>query len=78
MPITHRFQLTKVMHQFQTDKLFVAALKDVRLGMYSSESGTFISQLARELAPQLVKSAMHIFSKMNARLLLVRRLVFHP
>ena len=41
--ITRRFQLTKVMHQSENDKLFVAALKDVRLGMCLSESGTFIS-----------------------------------
>ena len=61
--ITHRFQLTKVMRQSETDKLFVAAQKDVRLGMCSSESGTFISQLARDPAPQLANDATHIFSK---------------
>ena len=49
------------MCQSETDKMFVAALKDVRLGMCSSESGTFISQLARELALQLANNATQIF-----------------
>lgn len=59
--ITHRFELTKVLRQSEADKMFVAALKDLRLGKCSEESSNCMAQLSRALEPRLDEDATHIF-----------------
>jgi len=61
--ITHRFELTKVLRQSETDKMFIAAVNDLRVGNCTRETADFIKQLSRELEPQVAKDAIHIFFK---------------
>ena len=61
--ITHRFELTKFLRQSKADKMFVAALKDLRLGKCSEETANCMAQLSRALEPRLDDSATHIFFK---------------
>ena len=66
--ITHQFELTKVLRQSEADKMFVAALKDLRLGKCSEETSNFMAQLSRGLEPRLAEDATHIFFKRNGPL----------
>ena len=68
----HRFQLTKILRQSEHNKLFLAALSDVRLGVCSNETAAFIDRLSRDLSPHLKLAATHIFFKKNAVLLFNR------
>ena len=70
--VPHRFQLTKVMRQSESNKLFLDALSDVRLGVCSNETAVFIEKLSRELSPRLKIAATHIFFKKNAVMLFNR------
>ena len=70
--ITHRFELTKVLRQSEADKMFVAALKDLRLGKYSRATSNCMAQLSRALEPRLAEDATHIFFKRNGALLFNR------
>ena len=70
--ITHQFQLAKVLRQSEADKMFVAALKDLRLGKCSEETSNFMAQLSRGLEPRLAEDATHIFFKRNGALLFNR------
>lgn len=70
--ITHRFELTKVLRQSEADKMFVAALKDLRLGKCSEESCNCMAQLSRALEPRLDEDATDIFFKRNGALLFNR------
>ena len=70
--VPHCFQLTKVMRQSESNKLFLNALSDVRLGVCSNETAVFIEKLSRELSPQLKIAATHIFFKKNAVMLFNR------
>ena len=70
--ITHQFQLTKVLRQPEADKMFVAALKDLRLGKCSEETCNFMAQLSRGLEPRLAEDATHIFFKIKGALLFNR------
>ena len=42
--VPHRFRLTKVMRQSESNKLFLDALSDVRLGVCSNETAVFIEK----------------------------------
>ena len=65
--ITHRFQLTKVLRQWDTvNTMFKKCLSDVRLGTCSQETAAFIEKLSRSLDPQLKSVATHIFFKKNS------------
>ena len=70
--IAHRFELTKVLRQSDGDKIFAAALKDLRYGKCSQETADCMEQLSRELEPGLAENATHIFFKRNGALLFNR------
>ena len=69
--IAHRFELTKVLRQSEADKMFVAALKDLRLGKCSEETSNCMAQLSRALENEM---GTHIFFKRNGALLFVNSL----
>ena len=64
--ITHRFQLTKVLRQSDTNTMFMNCLSDVRLGTCSIKTAPFIEKLSRSLEPQSERVATHIFFKKNS------------
>lgn len=70
--IPHRFQLTKLLRQSESNKSFLKALSDVRFGQCSDESVRFIGTLSRGLDANLDNIATHIFFKKNAVLLFNR------
>ena len=59
--VTHRLQLTKVIRQSEADKQFLAALKDIRLGLCHNDTAAFIANLKRDLPLDVNDSAVHIF-----------------
>ena len=68
----HRFQLTKLLRQSESNKQFPKAVSEVRLGICSEETETFIGALSRNLDSQLAQIATHIFFKKNAVLMFNR------
>ena len=64
--IPHRFQLTKLLRQLESNKSFLNALSDVRFGQWSDESAPFIATLSRNLDAKLDEIATHIFFKNNS------------
>ena len=59
--ISHRFALTKLMHQSEKDQRFLKVLADIRLGLCSMESEEYLCSLKRTLPAVLEQSATHIF-----------------
>ncbi len=70
--IPHRFQLTELLRQSESNKSFLNALSDVRFGQCSDESARFIGTLSRSLDAKLDEIATHIFFRKNAVLLFNR------
>lgn len=61
LAISHRFALTKVMHQSENDKLLLNTLSEKRLSQCSKDSEEYLCSLKRNLPANLAQSAMHIF-----------------
>ena len=61
LAISHRFALTKLMHQSENDQRFLKVLADIRLGLCSMESEEYLCSLKRTLPAVLEQSATHIF-----------------
>ena len=70
--VPHRFQLTKLLRQSESNKQFLKAVSEVRFGICSEETETFIGTLSRNLDSQLAQIATHIFFKKNAVLMFNR------
>lgn len=70
--VPHRFQLTKLLRQSESNKQFLKAVSEIRLGICSEETKTFIGTLSRNLDSQLARIATHIFFKKNAVLMFNR------
>ena len=66
--ITHRLQLTKVIRQSEADKQFLAALKDIRLGLRHNGTTAFIVNLKCDLPLDANDNAVHILFKRNSAL----------
>lgn len=58
--ITHRFELTKVMQQYEMDKMFISVVSEFRIGRCSQATANF---------PQVAENATSIFFKRNGALL---------
>lgn len=59
--ISHRIQLTTVMRQNKSEREFLSALNQVRLGVCSDETDSFLISLARPLSYEDDHNALHIF-----------------
>ena len=73
--VPHRFQLTKLLRQLESNKQFLKVVSEIRLGICSEETETFIGTLSRNLDSQLACIATHIFFKKNAVLMFNRSCV---
>ena len=61
--VSHCFQLTKVLHQFEENVLLLHALSEVRLGICSEETAQYIQHLSRNIQPELETIATHFFQE---------------
>lgn len=59
--ISHRVQLTTVMRQNKSEREFLSALSQVRIGVCSDETDSFLTSLARPLSCEDAHNALHIF-----------------
>ena len=74
--IPRRFELTEIMRQLAGEQIFLKALKEIRMGLCSSESFRFFSELFRNLPSSLeATDVIHIFFKKIPAMLFNHRIV---
>ena len=61
--ISHRVELTTIMRQNEEDKVFVACLKEIRVGKCGPESMAFLKKMSRDLPEEINRSVIHVFFK---------------
>ena len=61
--ISHRIELTRVMHQSTSEAIFISALKQLRHGLCCKETHPFLRNLSRDLPNELLCDAIHVFFK---------------
>lgn len=61
MAIPHRIELKTLLRQKEDEKEFVACLREIRLGKCGGDSLAFLKSLSRDIAEELISSAVHIF-----------------
>ena len=54
--ISHRVELTTIMRQNEEDKVFVACLKEIRVGNRGPESMAFLKKMSRDLPEEINRS----------------------
>lgn len=61
--ISHRVELTTIMRQNEEDNVFVACLKEIRVGKCGPESMAFLKKMPRDLPEEINRSVIHVFFK---------------